>query len=562
MGSSLKYALLLSVIWIIACVIVNPIGEFMINDDYAFVSSLEKLTREGQLGSTGKGPAHASGGPSLVTHLAWGWLFTKIFGNSLTTLRLSVCFLGLLGVIWLFLIMKSLKAPDWMSLFASLTLMFNPLYFSQSFTFMTDITFATLIIFSIYYLGLGIQRQNTALLILGLFFSFAGMLTRQLAIIIPAAFMISCLVTSEGRRYGCFRGLLLTIAFVIGPWLAFEWFLSSIGSSPITKHEKLYDLFSYPFIKGFPDYPIFVMGQFAQSVLGYTAFLISPMIALRFGEFSRSRLFWLFVVAASMLLVILEAAILLGLINPPILLSRNVIYNFGIGPVLLKDSYLLGIPRTWSLSPALFYILVWWTIVCIGAMLVKLWESLSELYRSMIQNWSRQPSFLSVLTLLAAGGYALIVVLTDLHDRYIIPLCVLGLIWICSCSPNLRDLVFNRRLLTIASIPLIAMMLFSVLGTRDFIEIRRTVAKANYFLTTHLKANPCDFDGGFEFNGYHCYDMNHRAKSGYSWWWVKNENYVVTLGLLDGYQSVMEFPFKRIIGPNGKVHILKPAQNQ
>lgn len=558
MRSSIVYILLLCLIWGLSSVIVNPVGEFMINDDYAFVTSLEKLVNEGRLGSTGKGPAHASGGPSLVTHLAWGWSFTRLFGNSLTVLRISICVLGLLGTIGIFLIVRTLRVPGWLCFFSSLTLMFNPLYFSQSFTFMTDITFVTLIIYSIYFLNLGIQRDKAWLVILGLIFSLAGMLTRQLAIVVPVAFILACLITVQGGHFGRVRSVLLALVFVIIPWLGFEWFLSYIGSSPITKHEKLHDLFSYPVLKGFPDYPLFVLGQFAQSVMGYTAFLISPIIVLRFKEFLASRSFLIFFITITGLFLLFEAGIALGLVMPPILLSRNVIYNFGIGPVLLKDCYILGIPRTWSMSPALFYLLVWWTILCLGVVLFKLYESSRIIFESVVSKPCAGVSFVSIFALLAAGGYSFLIILTDLHDRYVIPLCVFALIWLSSCNPVFEKYICSGRLLAIACIPLIAMALFSVLGARDFLEIRRTVTKANYFLTSHLKVKPCDFDGGFEFNGYHCYDVNHRVKPGQSWWWVKDENYVVTLGSLEGYRSVAEFPFSRLLGPNGKVYILKP----
>lgn len=555
------YLVSLCLIWIVSAVIVNPSGEFMVNDDYAFVSSLEKLMTEGKLGSTGKGPAHASGGPSLVSHLAWGWAFTKVFGYSLTSLRLSICFLGLMGVIGFFLILRSIQSPDWLSFLASLTLMFNPLYFSQSFTFMTDITFVTLIIFSVYFLNLGIERESTGLVITGLILSLAGMLTRQLALVIPVAFAMAVLITAGGKKFGRIRGLLLTFIFVIIPWLGFEWFLSFIGSSPITKHEKLHDLFSYPFLKGFPDYPLFVLGQFSQSVLGYTAFLISPVIALRLREFSGSKPFTIFLITITGLFVFLEAGIATGLLSPPILFSRNVIYNFGIGPVLLKDSYILGINRTWTMSPMVFYFIVWWTILCLGIVLIKLFEFGSILLGSFKSRAFPDVRFVSVLTILATGGYSFLVILTDLHDRYVIPISALMLIWICSSALRSREYVYSWKFRALASIPLAFMMVFSVLGTRDFMEIRRTVSKANYFLVSHLKVKPCDFDGGFEFNGYHCYDTEHRVSSGQSWWWVKNEKYIVTLGSLADHETVAEFPFERMLGPNGKVYILKPSRN-
>ena len=81
-------------IWTAIIFIVNPVGEFMVNDDWAFVRCLESLMREGRLETTGHGPSNAPGGPALITHLLWGLAFVKTAGFSLTVLRVSVLTLG------------------------------------------------------------------------------------------------------------------------------------------------------------------------------------------------------------------------------------------------------------------------------------------------------------------------------------------------------------------------------------------------------------------------------------------------------------------------------------
>src|SRR5271169_1859037 len=68
--------LIIITVWTVIVVIVNPVGEFMVNDDWAFVRALETLTFEGRMPTTGWGPSWAPGGPSLIVHLMWGRLFT------------------------------------------------------------------------------------------------------------------------------------------------------------------------------------------------------------------------------------------------------------------------------------------------------------------------------------------------------------------------------------------------------------------------------------------------------------------------------------------------------
>ena len=558
MRSCVKYILVIILVWSLSIIVVNPWGEFMVNDDHAFIKNLETLIQEGRFGPTGWGPAHASGGPSLITHLAWGMLFTKIFGYSVTTLRLSILVLGILGTVGVLLIISSLKLPDWLGLIAGLTVMFNPLYFSQSFTFMSDITFTTVLIFAVYFLNLGVKRSNSGLLVAGLLFCLAGMLTRQLAIILPVALVITSFLGFTGRELSRSRVAILTLALVIIPWLGFEIAMSWLGGSPITKHQKLYDLLNYPLSKGFPDYLVFVSGQFAQSVLGYTAFMVSPLIVIQSDRYFMNKGFRIFFLVTSLTFLALEIVIVSGLITPPILFSRNVIYNIGIGPVLLKDAYLLGIQRTWALTPALFYILVWWAVICAGALIAMIFSFVKKIFLNRNTQDPDDSIFISTLTLISAGLYAVIISLTDLHDRYVIPLCTLAVIWLCSTTGTSSIRNISPRLALRACAPLLLMAIFSVAATRDFMEIRRTVEKANQFVVTDLKAKPCDFDGGFEFNGYHCYSPDHRVRDGHSWWWVNEENYVVTLGDLAGYRTVKMFPFSRILGPDGNIHVLKP----
>ena len=83
----------LGLLWFLIILIVNPVGEFMVNDDWSFVRMLEALVNEGTFIATGWG----KGGPSAIAHVLCGGAFTSITGFSLTMLRLSVLFLGVLS---------------------------------------------------------------------------------------------------------------------------------------------------------------------------------------------------------------------------------------------------------------------------------------------------------------------------------------------------------------------------------------------------------------------------------------------------------------------------------
>jgi hypothetical protein len=74
-------------------------------------------------------------------HLLWGRLFTFFGGFSITVLRISVLTLGILGSCALLVLLRLGGASAWVALWGALTLVVNPLFLSQSFTYMTDITF-------------------------------------------------------------------------------------------------------------------------------------------------------------------------------------------------------------------------------------------------------------------------------------------------------------------------------------------------------------------------------------------------------------------------------------
>src|SRR3569833_210222 len=81
----------LTAIWVLTEFLVNPVGEFPLNDDWSYTLSLQNWYHDHQY--------HLVGWTSmpLATQLAWGLIFCKTFGFSFTVLRFSTLVLGLAG---------------------------------------------------------------------------------------------------------------------------------------------------------------------------------------------------------------------------------------------------------------------------------------------------------------------------------------------------------------------------------------------------------------------------------------------------------------------------------
>jgi hypothetical protein len=103
----------LMIVWAIAVYIVDPVGEFLINDDFGFATALQNVMNGRALGPTWLGPQGSGGGPALFVHLLWGQLFSNFFGYSFTVLRVSVLVLSIMGSLSFFFLLRSTNAGDW-----------------------------------------------------------------------------------------------------------------------------------------------------------------------------------------------------------------------------------------------------------------------------------------------------------------------------------------------------------------------------------------------------------------------------------------------------------------
>lgn len=541
-------------LWGTVIVFINPVGEFMINDDWSFISIIEDLLAGKTVGATGWG----GGGPSVFSHITWGLLFSTLFGFSVTTLRISVLVLAIGASLALLVLIRQIGNSRWLALLATLTLMFNPLFLSQSFTFMTDITFVSWVIFSLLFFHMGIERNRQSFLIIGLLFALLSLLTRQIGLVIPLGFMLTCYLHPKGKQLNKTKMILLTVFITIVPWLLYEVFLWMSGSTPVTSHPVVHKIFLSPITKGFPDYFFFLLSQ-AGILLMYSSFLVSPLLVLRYKQLLNRKTVRRVIAFLIVCFFLFEICLIAGLIDPPVAFHRNVIYNFGIGPVLLKDIYLLGIQRTLPLPTPIFYLFVFWSLLSTAALLSFSLKSIRHLLNNFRDKQGKDVCFTSSFALLSALLYSGIILLTGFHDRYLIPVCVFLIVWFAN-QITVTDKTFPSLYSTVYSAVILLFFTgFSVFGLKDFMSTKRNLHKAHQYILDEMKVNPCDIDGGFEFNGYYCSEENSIQLNGkQSWWWVNEEKYLVSLGPLPNYQVVKKFPFQRYIGYDGAIHILKP----
>ena len=175
----------ISVFWLIMAVLVNPIGDFPLNDDWAFAASVEKLIDSGNFVL----PNWSA--PNLLTHVVWGSLFAYIFGYSFTVLRISTLVLALIGLIATFKLLREIKLSSGTSLLAVMIIAANPVFFVSSNTFMTEVPFFSLSLISLFFLTKALSTERLSCIFIGSAAAVLALLVRQLGFAIPIGFAIA-----------------------------------------------------------------------------------------------------------------------------------------------------------------------------------------------------------------------------------------------------------------------------------------------------------------------------------------------------------------------------------
>jgi len=160
------------------------IRAYPLNDDWAYGWAVEHWARTGVLRLS------QWGAPTLLFQLIWGRLFCLPFGYSFDALRVSTCVLAFAGLLAFFRSLRSFGASSAASLAGSFLLLFNPLFFSLSQSFMTDVPALSLMLLSGWAFVEGARRDRDEWYLAGGCFCALAALVRQTGAGMAFAFAI------------------------------------------------------------------------------------------------------------------------------------------------------------------------------------------------------------------------------------------------------------------------------------------------------------------------------------------------------------------------------------
>lgn len=532
----------LTFFWAISLVIVNPFGNFPLNDDWSFALTVKHLIEDGDYRPLGWASM------PLITNIVWGSLFTIPAGFSYDALRLSTLVMSLLGIWATYFLSRELGLPRFFSLVSAGVVGFNPVYYALSNTFMTDVPFTSLTVIASVFFVKHLKDGDSWSLALGTTIIVIATLSRQLAVALPMGFIVAIILKEGINRQSVLRAATPFVLCVFSLFIFQKW-LQTSGRLPALYH-AMSDKLTVA-LKNIDNFS-FLWGVNTITVLLYMGLFLSPLlIYTMISIFKIHKKLALIAVALSTLLLFLGHV---GVNHGDVALmpvGSNVLLSSGIGPLTLYDevklNHVTALPSYfWMLTTLL-------SVVGGGLLLTALGFTAVQFMHKLKLGATQHKDASSIFLILSVFIQIAPLVLVGFFDRYLIPLIPLLGIGIASAFSPMAPTRSRFHFIPI----IVLLMLFawySVFATKDYITWNRIRWEALDVLITKLHVHPKDIDGGFEFNGTHFYDPKYIPPTGKSWWWVQDDKFVIAFGPVKGYELVQKYSFKRWL-PIGVGHI-------
>jgi Dolichyl-phosphate-mannose-protein mannosyltransferase len=516
---------LLTFAWLLIVFLVNPVGDFPLNDDWAYAKTVQSLLR-GNLQLTDWAPA------SQIAQIAWGALFCLPFGFSFTALRISTLVLGWFGVLMTFAIAREMGAGRTVALLAALIILGNPDYLNSSFTFMTDVPFYAFCAPAIFFFVRALRKGENSDAMLGTLFATVATLTRQFGVVLPLAFALGSLVKNGINRKSLVRAVwpLVTVG---GSLAIFQTWLSMTGRLPQMYKDQARELTKLFSVEGLSK----ILPVLAPMTL-YVGLFLLPWLVLAAARSWRKRS------TPALVQGLLFAIAMYGIVSvrKPLAdglipnIFAGILYDLGTGFPILKDTFTLWLPHM-PKAPIAFWVMVT-TLGALGAALLAYFLTLALRTRKAEKGTI-------VFAISACLIYFLLLAPRSAsYDRYF--LFLLPLVMILALVPP--ETSKGPKILWAMSIAFaltLAYSAFSVASTHDYLAWNRVRWDALHKGLAEGRFTTKNMDGGFEFGGWYSYDSKYKAQPGKSWWWVDRDDFAIAFGPIDGYQIYERHPFDR-----------------
>jgi hypothetical protein len=389
-------------LYVLAEVIIFPIGNFPVNDDWWYF----RLMNDGVFNVW---PKHTFVGYMIIYKP-----FTVLFGDSFQVIRGVSLALGFLNILLLNRVCsRFLRINKIIVFFICLTMLFNPIYLHLSNSGMTEMVFIFYMLSGLFFYLEFLMFQKTLYYIAALLFFALMTLTRQSGLALTTAILITdFIVNRDYLKYSVGIFLLSVVSYIV-----FEF----------TLYYSDYNSYNYPFILAdFAPFKYMDILELLQRYLFHWAYYLttasltlSPITGLAFLYRYRTVLRSKSLLIISMLLMI---PVVYSLRNFPI---GNYLNPGIIGPLNIPESYVYR-EQSWMYEKGvLYYLMLTLTVIFSFVFIILLCYQLTKIYqrfrRFLISDTLTNFEYLHLLILFFFVFYYLIMNFSsEIFDRYII----------------------------------------------------------------------------------------------------------------------------------------------
>jgi len=496
--------------------IVQPRGDFPLNDDWAYAHSVQWLLAEGRIRLSDWV------GMNLVPQTLAGGLVVRVAGFSFEALRHLTQVVALFVMAAAYFWFRAARLEPGSALVATAALVAFPAWPVLANSYMTDLYGLALALPAATLFLKELEQPSRNGIVAATVLSVVGVLERQVILVIPFAFMVAWLWTRRALDRGTIVRGVAPFAAVVVVEAAFHAYLVLGPGLPSGHllHGRVVSM-SLQALRNEGGVVPWILANFA-TLPAYLGFFSIGWLAW-WGMSGAKAIHKVAVIVGGA--AIAAAAFGLGWFPP--YRAGYIIDAAGIGPLLLYDS-LRGLAPLDRSAGILWRAIALPTAFATAALIVMLLSWVVALAR---RGRSADPAPIFVLVVVAANVGPFLV--TDYFDRYLLyVLPFLFVLWARWGAPATA-----RWPQALAAAWIVGAIALSAVATRDYFSWNRARWDA-ISMAERLGANPDAIDGGYEYNADRRFETRARVPDGKSWWWVADDRYVVAFSEVPGYDVV------------------------
>jgi len=538
--------LFLLLLLLVAVVIVDPRGDFPLNDDWNFVLATWHFA------DTGEFRFSRLTAMSLRAQVIWGALWTLAAGKSFEVLRASTLVLAG-GTLWLLNLLLAFagvgRVTRWI---ACAAMLFHPLFFWSSFTFMTHIPYVFLSVLAFYLFLRGVVEDRIGFTIAAMLAVIGSFFIRQTGIVNALAAGCVLLLSRRDLRSRRWRAHATVVTFTVLLFVPLYLSTSMLTGYPgqIGEHLTIWNQSAFDAAMNVAE-----IGM-RDVVLNfqYAALLLLPLVAA-FLVVPRTKSGLLLIMLLSIPFFWIATTFWSIGNHMPYRNGGEILINFGLGPPTLRDTWIERLPYP-SHLPFFATTLLTYSSAIGGAWL--LWSLISG------GAWKKAEGVNPVRTIAARYSLALMALATAAlfvsglyFERYVLD-SLWALAFVIPIVAEPRIVRFRR----ICIILTVLFALFSIGATQEYLAWNR----ARWAAFGDLQSRGITLarmDGGYEINQYLLGGFDgpiHLGQRGFS---VIDDEFVLAFQPLPGYRQTASYPFKGFFGlRRGSVLVLERTARQ